>query len=145
MKNVLEYATEMLEDPELRFYSLQSGSPADVAKMLNVVRSVAQAVYGAKLPAVDQLTLTADDGFTIDNPGDLVAALFEVVVRTNRNPQLWHTPGAGGAEGEVNTTLHNFARGPSTMGGSPEQGVKAVTYSDAVAKLTHIVLNRSSF
>lgn len=145
MKKVLDHATEILNDPELRFYNLQSGSQADISKMLGLVRGVAQTRYGVELPSIEQLTMTDNDGFSIENPGDLIALLFETVVRNNRSVVLWHTPGAGGAQGEINTTLNNFSHGPSSMGGSPEEGVKATKYSDALQKLIHIASNRSPF
>ncbi|APC14567.1 hypothetical protein BLL42_02010 [Pseudomonas frederiksbergensis] len=146
MKKVLDHALELLKDDQLlRFYNLQSGSQADIAKMLGVVRSVAQTRYRATLPAIEQLTLTDDDGFSHENPGDLIALLFETVVRINGNVDLWYTPGAGGAEGEINTTLNNFTHGPSSMGGSPTEGVKATKYSEALQQLIHIVKNRRPF
>ncbi|GGK53235.1 hypothetical protein SAMN04490189_4651 [Pseudomonas koreensis] len=145
MKKVLDHATELLKDDQLRFYNLQSGSQADISKMIELVRDVAQTRYRATLPSTEQLTLTENDGFSIENPGDLIALLFETVVRINRNVDLWYTPGAGGARGEINTTLNNFSHGPSSMGGSPDEGVKAAKYSEALQKLTHIVTNRRPF
>ncbi len=145
VKKLIDYAVGVCSDPEIRFYNLQSGSDADVVKMLELVRAQAQSRYKAPLPSVDQLILTEDDGFNVENPGDIIAVLFETVVRVNRNPTLWHTPGAGGAAGEINTTLNNFTHGPSTLAGSPEEGVKASHYSEALEKLRHIVLNRGPF
>ncbi|SDT01876.1 hypothetical protein SAMN05216598_3640 [Pseudomonas asplenii] len=145
MKKVLDHASELLKDDQLRFYNLQSGSQADISKMIELVRDVAQARYRATLPSIEQLTLTENDGFSIENPGDLIALLFETVVRINRNVELWYTPGAGGARGEINTTLNNFSHGPSSMGGSPDEGVKATKYSEALQKLIHIVTNRRPF
>ena len=145
MKKVLDHATELLKDDQLRFYNLQSGSQADISKMIELVRDVAQTRYRATLPSIEQLTLTENDGFSIENPGDLIALLFETVVRINRNVDLWYTLGAGGARGEINTTLNNFSHGPSSMGGSPDEGVKATKYSEALQKLIHIVTNRRPF
>jgi len=145
VKNVLDHATELLKDKELRFYNLQSGSQEDIKTMLDVVRSIAQTRYRAPLPAIKDLYLTDDDGFSYENPGDLITLLFETVVRNNHNVDLWYTPGAGGAKGEINTTLNNFTHGPSPLAGSPEAGVKATKYSDALKQLTHIVSNRAPF
>lgn len=145
MKKLIDYAVDVCADPDIRFYNLQSGSKADVVAMLELVRATIQPRYRAPLPPVDQLVLTEDDGFSIENAGDIIALLFETVVRVNRNPTLWHTPGAGGAVGEINTTLNNFTHGPSTLAGSPEEGVKAANYSEALKKLKHIVLNRGPF
>ena len=145
VKKLIDYAVDVCSNPDIRFYNLQSGSQADVVKMLELVRTQAQPRYKAPLPSVAQLVLTENDGFNVENPGDVMALLFETVVRVNRNPTLWHTPGAGGAAGEINTTLNNFTHGPSTLAGSPEEGVKAASYSEALKKLEHIVLNRGPF
>lgn len=145
MTAVYDYAANLLKDPELRFYNLQSGSEADITKMLNLVRAVVQPIYKVALPSIESMVLTENDGFDITNPGDFITLLFEAVVRVNHNVELWHIQGAGGAAGEINTTLNNFSHGPSPMAGSPAHGVKATTYSDALKQLTHIVLNRSPF
>jgi hypothetical protein len=145
MTAVSKYASNLLKDPELRFYNLQSGSEADVTKMLNLVRAVVQPRYRDELPSIESMVLTDNDGFDIGNPGDFITLLFEAVVRVNHNPELWHIQGAGGAAGEINTTINNFSHGPSPMAGRPADGVKATTYSDALKQLTHIMTNRSPF
>ncbi|SUD43796.1 Uncharacterised protein [Pseudomonas fluorescens] len=144
-RSVIDYAIELTTALEPQFVIRQVDKETEVKAKLRVVRSVAQARYSEKLPEIELLKLTENGKFTPENPGDIVALLFETVTRWNRNPDLWRIPGAGGAEGEINTTLNNFTRGPRTMGGSTDEGVKATTYAEAIEQLLDIVSKRKPF
>lgn len=144
-RSVIDYAIEVTSALEPQFVIRQVDKATEVKAKLRLVRSVAQTRYSKSLPEIELLELTEDGKFTPENPGDIVALLFETVMRWNRNPDLWRIKGAGGAEGEINTTLHNLTHGPRTMGGSPDEGVKATTYSEAIEQLLDIVSKRKAF
>ncbi|BBP76511.1 hypothetical protein PHLH7_26150 [Pseudomonas sp. Ost2] len=144
-KNLLAYAKNLFESPELQKNNGYLNHRLTEVQMLAVVRKHVQTHYTVQLPEPQSLHLSPDGAFNNHNPGDLIALIFESIVKVNWNQNLWVEPGDGGIDGEIKTTLRNYFLGPRSIGGAPEEGVHEDRYNNALERLIHIIDNRKPF
>ncbi|WP_223429986.1 hypothetical protein [Pseudomonas sp. GL-B-26] len=149
--DVLSHAMTVYQKDGIQQYN---GVPCEQSQVCSMLRKVGAHVANlfkssAGGPAVfkspESFELSPDGAFARENPGDMIALIFEVVVEGNRNPRLWYENGDGGIDGEINTTIRKFLVGPATIAGNPAEGVFEKTYKNAKQKLVTILETRLPF
>lgn len=138
----LEYCFELYKKNNYELTNGLRASEEAVASMLEgILTTMVEGLRGCDgnpppKPNLRDLQMSPDGGFMADNPADIIALIFEVVVEDNGNPTLWGTSGGAGWKGIVNHTLVIFFNGP--MGESISNraaGVHKNTYFEAKTQL----------
>jgi len=126
-------------------YALPNGVPCteeSVRRMLDNIRQ--QLMSGMKgpasIPAIEDLEVTGNDLFTLENPADLLALIFQEVVEDNGNPSLWSDHSLNGWRALVGTAFSIFFYGANAAFSSNlAEGVQADKFSVAKAQLKSFI------
>lgn len=94
----------------------------------------------APIAAIEDLEVTGNDLFTLENPADLLALIFQEVVEDNANPSLWSDGSLNGWQAPVSNAFSIFFFGPSAaFAPKQSEGVQAEKFSTAKAQLKEFI------
>ncbi|NBF15470.1 hypothetical protein GV729_09320 [Pseudomonas sp. Fl4BN2] len=130
-------------------YALPNGVPCTEEHVRAMLDAIRQKIISdikrpdgrpAPIAAIENLEVTGNGLFTLENPADLLALIFQEVVEDNGNPSIWNDSSLNGWKAPVGTALSIIFYGANAaFSHNRAEGVQADKFSVAKAQLKDFI------